>query len=737
MGAEPSDGIDLSDLWGALNRRWFSIAITAAIVSAALFVFAQSQPPRYTATATTGVRAVQDDVLGGRQSNVRDQALDSAAIDTELEVMRSSRVLDALIERLDEMAHPAWIAERASIEKSADSDAPAEPQSASEADTSGGISPAVRRWLSDAFQIRRAGLTYAVEIAATAHDAEFSAILANSFYDVYTEVRADIRQEEAQGRNSWLGDRIAVLRNDVLKKEAEVDEYRASTGLLSSGGRSLTEQVLAGAQTSVADAKADLAAKQARLDQVQSEVSGVSTSDTKAAGLTNVLNSQVVRELRSRAADVARRKAEVRESYGPKHPAVRSVLAEERQIKSEIQREMDRIISNLEGEVEIAQLRLTSLEQQLDDAMDRVVESNQSEVRLRDLEREASAARDVYERYLERHQLAVDEELLSDAGIYLISSAREPDAPSWPNTTLALAMSLGLGAIAGAAVGGGLELRDNTLRNLDEVERRSGYTCVAALPFLEGRKLRKIHNDNERNPAGFLAENPLSAYAESVRVLHSALVHSDLPITVVAMTSALPNEGKTSTSLSLARCAAMSGQSVVLVDCDERHRGLSRNFSTNFSAEDMPGLLEVLKGEANIADAIREDPAGTRVHILPFNIVHWKGLKVEDKYSGIFGVGSFSDVIDNLRSRYDLVILDCAPVLAVAETRNLARVAETTLMVARCRQTPLRALQSALRQVEAAGGATFGVVLNSVRPGSAGYSDPLYYQEYMKHYYTT
>ncbi|MGF1454814.1 MAG: GumC family protein [Alphaproteobacteria bacterium] len=734
--AEPRDGrdgIDLTDLWRILRRRYLSIFITAEIVAAALFAFTLSQPPRYTAIATAGVRAVQNDVLGGRQSNVRDQALDSAAIDTELEVMRSSRVIDALIDELDLMGHPAWIDLRAAIEEPG-SDASTVTQAGVAATPITGNSAAVRGWLSDTIRIRRAGVTYAIEIAATARDPDLAALVANSFYKIYSKVRADIRQQEARGRNSWLGDRIAVLRDDVFMKEAAVDKYRASAGLLSSGGGSLAEQVLAGAQSSVAEAQADLAAKQARLDQVQSLVDDTGGARPNAAELTNVLNSQVIRELRARAADVARRKAEMGEVYGRKHPAFRSVIAEERQVRSDIQGEMDRIVSNLEGEVEIARLRLASLNEQLDEAMTRVVTSNQAEVRLRDLEREASAARDVYERYLERHQLAVDEEQLSDAGVYLISPARAPDDPTWPNTKLALALSLGLGLIAGAGVGGFLELRDNTIRCVDEVERHSNYLCVAALPHLNRRKLRKLQSERERNPAGFLVENPLSAYAESVRVLDAALTNHDDPIRVVAVTSALPNEGKTSTSLSLARSAANSGQSVVLVDCDERRRGVSKTFQT----VETPGLLEVLTGEADLADAILTDPGGTPAHILPFKMAGWEGFESQNKLIGIFGVGSFDDFVDNLQARYDLVILDCAPILAVAETRNLVRLAQTTLMVARSRKTPSPALQSAIRQVETAGGSVFGIVLNDVSmasPGSSSFSDPIYYGEYMKHYH--
>jgi capsular exopolysaccharide synthesis family protein len=198
------------------------------------------------------------------------------------------------------------------------------------------------------------------------------------------------------------------------------------------------------------------------------------------------------------------------------------------------------------------------------------------------------------------------------------------------------------------------------------------------------------------------------------------------PTKVIAITSALPAEGKTLTSMALARTAALQGRRVLIVDCDLRRRNVNRLLRE----DPRVGLLDVLNGDATLQEAITVD-AATGAHVLPL---------AETKYTprDVFGSAAMDRLLADIRGRYELIILDTAPVLPVADTRVLAPKADLLVMLARWRKTPEPAVQAALRLVATPDINLAGVVLTMVdmkQQAKYGYGDPGYYYSSYKKYY--
>ena len=271
--------------------------------------------------------------------------------------------------------------------------------------------------------------------------------------------------------------------------------------------------------------------------------------------------------------------------------------------------------------------------------------------------------------------------------------------------------------------GFGLEAADQSVKNGDELEERVGFPAIASIPTISKRMMRMMPAA-ERHPSGYLIGRPMSAFAEALRVLRTVIVYSklDRQVKVVAVTSALPGEGKTTVSMCLARVAAMSGQRVCVVDCDLRMQSIN----DVIDIETDVGILQVLAGEAPWRSAIVHDP-NSDAHVLP---VATAGFTPRD----VFGSGAMVRLIDDLRGAYDLVILDCAPILAVAETRILVKQADTTVLVARSGKTPMKALYAAAQQTVMADGHVLGVALNCVLPHWQTYSDSLYFDQAKSYY---
>jgi polysaccharide biosynthesis transport protein len=220
----------------------------------------------------------------------------------------------------------------------------------------------------------------------------------------------------------------------------------------------------------------------------------------------------------------------------------------------------------------------------------------------------------------------------------------------------------------------------------------------------------------------------MSGFAEALRVLRTSIIHArlDKKVRVLAITSAVPNEGKTTLSLCLARIAAMSGQKVLLIDCDLRRCSLSESLGY----EPQAGLLDVLSGELDWRSAVENDPESA-AHFLA-------AISTNFSPKDVFSSRAMAQLIADVREVYDLVILDCAPVLAIAETRIIVTHADVVALVARSDKTPAAAVRTALREVQNAGAEILGVALNYVdprRPGRTGYGDTLYYQYGKKSYY--
>jgi succinoglycan biosynthesis transport protein ExoP len=186
----------------------------------------------------------------------------------------------------------------------------------------------------------------------------------------------------------------------------------------------------------------------------------------------------------------------------------------------------------------------------------------------------------------------------------------------------------------------------------------------------------------------------------------------------------MPGEGKTTLSLGLARVAAMGGQNVIIVDCDLRMRALNKVLGI----DPQEGLQQVLAGERNWKDVVGCDKA-SGAHVLPAS-----GLTSKD----LFGTGAMESLITELSEQYDLVVLDCAPVFAVADTRVVASLADAVIVAASAHRTPARALAAAISQLEITGARVLGVALNRVdtRNGRRSFYDGLYYSKSFSGYYT-
>jgi exopolysaccharide transport family protein len=711
--------IDVERLIAAFRRRlWLFVAVAGVIAAALMFVMLR-QTPMYTATANVMINTRTEKVVDS-QAVLSGLTADTGTVDTEVEVIKSPQLAEAVVDTLKLDKDPEFngalkspgligsILGGKKAERAVPGAAEAERQA---------VIAAVGKQLT----VRRVGLTYSITISFESTSAMKSATIANAFADAYLQSQLTEKFDATRQANSFLNTRLDTLRTQLQEADAAVSNYRVANNLLSSEGTTLTEQEISAYNQQLAQARAQQAEDEARLRTARAQLAAGSNGDD----VGEALSSQVVQNLRAQRAVVSGRVAEMSGRYGERHPDMVRAQRELADIDQQIQAEIRRIVSNLEARVRVSQQRTASVEASLGGARGTLAANSAASVHLKELEGNAEAARNVYQSFLDRYKQTGAQQGVEQADARIASRAVPPSRQSSPNLMLAVALSIVVGAGAGLAAVIIAEIMDAGLATSDDVERKIGLASVASIPLMSS-----VAEANERGiqPIDYVLRKPLSGFAEAFRSLRTSILYAvpGQQGKIVVLTSALPGEGKTTTSICLARVAAQAGSKVLLLDCDLRRRAVTRTLG--LTPEN--GLAEVLHGTATLESVVLLDQA-SGAYVLP--LAH-TASSTED----VFGLPAMDQLLAKARASFDLVILDTAPVLALADTRILAGKTDVVVLLARWRKTPARAIGASVRLLQQANAQIAGVALTQVDMNAQskhGYGDAgYYYDEYKKYY---
>jgi capsular exopolysaccharide synthesis family protein len=349
--------------------------------------------------------------------------------------------------------------------------------------------------------------------------------------------------------------------------------------------------------------------------------------------------------------------------------------------------------TGLLAELEIAHLRETDLEHAVSDLEGQLASTERSQDELHALERQATAVRSLYETLLARQKQISTQIGIQQPDAQVISPAIEPLNPSFPNKPLFLAIVSIVVLASGCGIAVLLEFRRPSVTNLEEAEATTGFPVLAAVPKLKSRELCLPDQ---------VASRPRSPSAEAIRSLRSALAFQagGIPRTL-AVTSALPGEGKTSVTLSLARSLAASGLQVLLIDCDLRRGRLAK---LAFGRAVEQGAAAVLAGRVSLSHAVRADRVSC-LHILASELSVTAPQDLLD-------LSCLQRVLTTARAKYDYVIIDTPPLGAVSDALLIARAVDGMLLVLRADSTPTSAVTAAVKMLCMSDVRIPGVVLN-------------------------
>ena len=732
--ALPAAPFDFQRVVGSLRRHARLFSGVSLAVAATVAALTLSQPPGFTASATLLINdqapdAANLNTITPAEAQAQATQTNSAAVDTEVEILKSRSLATRVVDRLNLIADPDFNGSlrppsfagkiKGEVHGLVFGEAPPVDPAVKAFAQHEGVVNAVMSKLA----VKRTGFSYAVSVVFVAADPNKAAQVANAFAQAYLTQNLDTKLNASKTATSWLDGRLNQLRQQVQTADAAVQQYKIANNLLSASGATLTEQEITNLDSQLAQARAQDAEQDARYETARRQLAQGSNGGDVGEALTN----PVIGTLRAQRAQASAHLADLQARYGPKHPEILKAERSLADIDAQIAQEIQRVLSNLKAQSQIAHTRTASIASTAAGTQGRLAGNNQALVHLDELTRNSVAAQSIYDAFLARYKETLAKEGTQQPDATVASVAKPPISPSQPNKRLDLALALVLGLSAGVAAVLLAELLKRGVSSASEVQQAFDLPFLGEIPTVRSTLPKSARRGVRPDPVQYVVDKPLSRFTEAFRNLRAAIVASKMgaDVKVVAVTSSLPGEGKTTTALCLARTSALSGSRVLLVDCDLRKRSINRMFRS----EPDKGLLEVLNGTAPLEAVLRLDQDSGAM-ILPL-------ARSAFTPKDVLGSPEMVALLTQLRGEFDLIILDTPPALAVADTRVLCPHADAVVFLTSWRRTPRKAAKSAIQALESGGTFIAGVALTKVdvrEQARSGEGSTHYYRAYDGYY---
>jgi capsular exopolysaccharide synthesis family protein len=546
----------------------------------------------------------------------------------------------------------------------------------------------IQEFLS-ALSIRRNGQSEVIQIGFTSQDPELAARVANAIFHAYLGEREEQLREQVQAAREWVTKQIQEQHTRTAKAQLAVRQFREINGLISNDTQANTLQMistLSGRQAEIMRARLDLSATLSRLEPSSRMSSKIEIIDSPVA-------AQLVRDHQIQQAELTK----LLQTYGDNHSEVVLARSKIRNIEEAIAKEVDRFSETLKAKIDLLDREQSTIRTELSSARANLSRAATVEPQLSYLLTKVQMEQASLDK-LEQQGLALArQEAVPAAEVEVLSPAAVPLQPQGRSRMLVALGTLVAAGFIGLTAAGIRELLDNSVRSLQQFEGTPRVRPAGSIPVAS--------NVGASQLIEAIRTQPSSMFVDAVRGLKLSLERScggEMP-KVTLITSAYPNEGKSSLAVALATELSVNGKQVLLVDGDLR-RGTISSF---FHKEDEPGLADFLCGSSDIADIIHYDdisgisyiPRG-ETHSIPANV----------------GRQKISHIIQAAHDRGQLVIIDSAPVLATSETSLLAELSEQVLLIVRWGKTPRHTIDLAVRRLNALTGGDVALAVNMVDP---------------------
>jgi len=695
--AVEDDEIDLMELLRTLGRGKWTILLAAviAVCLGGYYAIGVAEPD-YESRATLTVEVQGGQVLD-IESVIAGTSTETAALNTEVEILLSRRVLGNLVDEMaltedpefnPDLREPSMIATATGAVRSLLTAVTG--RTHGEDDPQGPRNKAIDL-LRNALTASVQRETYVFTVAVITNDREKSARIVNTLTDLYLQYQVSVKFEATERAVTWLSEQVTELEQELRQREDELTTARAETELIN-------PETLAGLYVQAKDLRE-------RLDEMRARAEG---AETELARLQELKDT----------GDLA---ATVEETNDPVLRRLMSdIAAGDAQAEGLFEQRLDTLIGEARSGADRTQNQANALADSYQILQQRINRQNADLMRIQQMEREAEATGTLYETVLTRLKETTVQLGLHQANSRIISDAI-PGEKVAPRTMLIAALSLVLGSMVGMAIVLVRQFMHNGFRSAEEVESATGVPVLGQIPKMPFKAREGL--------IGYLHDKPTSAAAEAVRNMRTSLLLSDIdnPPKVIMSTSSLPGEGKTTHSIALVQNLVGLNKKVLLIEGDIRRRTLNEYLTETPKG----GILTALSGDTPLHELVlHDDRLGADILM---------GEESRANAADLFSSDRFRNFLDHVRHDYDYVVIDTPPVLVVPDARVIGQHVDAILFSVAWDRTLRTQVTAAMREFESANLSITGIVLAQIDPKGMrryGYGDAHgAYGAYGKGYY--
>jgi len=727
----------LIDHLGVLWKFKYGLALCVAIGAIAAITYSFRQSPAYRADLQLEVQELNQNFMNTRDVDPTADPSPSTPdtyVQVQVQVLQSDELLSLVVKRLNLDTKPDYLdqsgtwkqrlARKLNLEhflKALPDHSALIIRKALDLPREGTQTPLEKalQVAKNNLKVKAAAQSSLVQLTYTAPDrhtpAEFLNVLAAEFVAHTMETRWAGTERTV----AWLNTRLRDMRKDLEQSERKLQDYARRSGILETDGReTVGEEKLRQIQSELSKAQADRTILQAKYELVTS-------SDPEQ--LPEVREALLLRDYKTRLADLERDRSQLTATMKPEHYKVQKADAQIAEIKDLIAKELNNIVGRIKNDYQAAQRREALLSKSYEAQFKAVSEQTELAIPINVLKREVDSNRQFYQDMLQKVNAAGVATAIRASNIHIVDPAREPQLPYKPDLLVNTLLGSLTGLVAGVLSCFIREARELRMRKLTRPGESWQFLQMPELGAIPAVKLVE-HGARPwaRTVAGLvlgktLENNQLAAWQARATMLHdsfhatldSLLYHNPAETApqVIAITSALPKEGKSTIAGYLALATSEIGKRVLLIDADLRNPTLHRRFLLNNDS----GLSDFLQSSEPgdvVPKRIATNGVETNVWVLPAG-------PATEKAPPLLALPRLPMLLDKLRGQFDTIVIDTPPVLLFPDARLLGRHSDGVVLVVRANQNALAVHQEEALQLQLSNNVRLGTILNGWEPSSS------------------
>lgn len=544
-------------------------------------------------------------------------------------------------------------------------------------------------------------------------DPKMAREIVNTLTEVYLERNIKRKSQEASQTLDFINTQLDVIKSGLEVSETEIDRFKTEEGIVE-----LTQETSL-IIDSIAGYEAQRSALQLKRNQINSLERRIANSNDSESLIfsSSAVEDEVLSNLVRKFTDLQLEKQQALATYTESHPDVVRLNAQIIDLKGQI-------LSAISNARQATDSMISGLDDLIGRLDERIRRLPQAERQLARLVRTSRVNEEIYTFLLKKHEEARIVKAATVANIRVIDPGIIPGRPVKPDIKMNMLAGLLIGLLLGIMVAIGTEYLDDTVKSIEQIESDAGLSVFGTIPQVNS--LIKGGSGLNGHRAASLITNfdSHSPYSEAYRALrtNTQFLGLENPFKVLLFTSALQQEGKSTTSSNLAITTANMGTKTLLIDCDLRRPSLHKLFES----QQEQGLTNVVMGAIDWEEAV-QDTGVENLDIITSG-------PMPPNPSELLASGRMRGLIDKFRAKYEMVIIDSPPVIAVTDAAILSTMVDGAYIVVEAGKTPMGAVMRTKSILENVQGNVCGVVLNNISADHGSYYGYYHYYHYYNYY---